>query len=53
MSVCIPAFNGAQSNHTDAQLFKTLPTFLQDVEVGEITDWKWNGPTERFAAVAE
>jgi hypothetical protein len=26
---------------------------VHDVEVGEITDWKWNGPTDRFAAVAE
>jgi 5'-3' exonuclease len=42
-----------RTNRTDAQLFKTLATLVQDVEVGEISDWKWNGPTERFAAVAE
>jgi len=40
-------------NRTEAQLFKTLATLVQDVEVGEITDWKWNGPTDRFALVAE
>ena len=40
-------------NRKDAQLFKTLATLVQDVEVGEITDWKWNGPTDRFASVAE
>jgi 5'-3' exonuclease len=42
-----------RTNREDAQLFKTLATLVQDVEVGEITDWKWNGPTNRFAAVAE
>jgi 5'-3' exonuclease len=42
-----------RTNRTDAQLFRTLATLVQDVEVGEITDWKWNGPTDRFAAVAE
>jgi hypothetical protein len=42
-----------RTNRTDAQLFKTLATLVQDVEVGEISDWKWNGPTDRFASVAE
>jgi 5'-3' exonuclease len=42
-----------RANRTDAQLFKTLATLVQDVEVGEISDWKWNGPTERFAALAK
>jgi 5'-3' exonuclease len=42
-----------RDNRTDAQLFKTLATLVQDVEVGEISDWKWNGPTDRFASVAE
>ena len=42
-----------RANRTDAQLFKTLATLVQDVEVGEISDWKWNGPTDRFTAVAE
>jgi hypothetical protein len=42
-----------RANRTDAQLFKTLATLVQDVEVGEISDWKWNGPTDRFVAVAE
>jgi len=40
-------------NRTDAQLFKTLATLVQDVEVGEIADWKWNGPTEQFEAVCQ
>jgi 5'-3' exonuclease len=42
-----------RTNRADAQLFKTLATLVQDVEVGEISDWKWSGPTERFATVAE
>ena len=40
-------------NRTDAQLFKTLATLVQDVEVGEIANWKWSGPTERFEAVCK
>jgi 5'-3' exonuclease len=42
-----------RTNRENAQLFKTLATLVQDVEVGGPTDWKWNGPTDRFAAVAE
>ena len=42
-----------RTNRAEAQLFKTLATLVQDVEVGEITDWKWNGPTDRFPEVAE
>ena len=42
-----------RTNRADAQLFKTLATLVQDVEVGEISDWKWSGPTERFETVAE
>jgi hypothetical protein len=26
---------------------------VQDVEVGEITDWKWTGPTDRFEVVCK
>jgi 5'-3' exonuclease len=40
-------------NRTDAQLFKTLATLVQDVEVGEIANWKWNGPTDQFEAVCK
>jgi 5'-3' exonuclease len=42
-----------RTNRTEAQLFKKLATLVQDVEVGEISDWKWNGPTERFEAVCK
>jgi 5'-3' exonuclease len=37
-----------RTNRTQAQLFKTLATLVQDVEVGEISDWKWSGPTKQF-----
>jgi hypothetical protein len=40
-----------RANRENAQLFKTLATLVHDVEVGEITDWKWTGPTDRFEAV--
>jgi 5'-3' exonuclease len=42
-----------RGNRADAQLFKTLATLVQDVEVGEIADWKWTGPTDRFEAVCK
>ena len=37
-----------RTNRTEAQLFKTLATLIRDVEVGEISNWKWNGPTDQF-----
>jgi hypothetical protein len=33
------------------QIFEALATLVQDVEVGEIGDWKWIDPTDRFTAV--
>jgi 5'-3' exonuclease len=42
-----------RANREIAQLFKTLATLVHDVEVGEITDWKWNGPTDRFELVCK
>jgi 5'-3' exonuclease len=42
-----------RTNRAEAQLFKTLATLVQDVEVGEIADWKWNGPTMEFAEICK
>jgi 5'-3' exonuclease len=42
-----------RTNRKDAQLFKKLATLVQDVEVGEITEWKWTGPTDRFEVVCK
>jgi 5'-3' exonuclease len=41
------------SSRTEAALFKQLATLITTVPVGDIADWKWNGPTERFEEVAE
>ena len=31
------------SHRDDAELFKKLATLVRDVEVGEVSNWKWNG----------
>ncbi|MFA5773766.1 MAG: 5'-3' exonuclease H3TH domain-containing protein [Ilumatobacteraceae bacterium] len=36
----------------DAELFRILATLVTIVPVGSVDDWKWNGPTDRFAEVA-
>ena len=41
------------TSRTEAALFKQLATLITTVPVGDIVDWKWNGPSERFEAVAE
>jgi 5'-3' exonuclease len=40
------------TSRTDAALFKQLATLITTVPVGDIADWKWAGPTERFEEVA-
>ncbi len=42
-----------RANRIDAQLFKKLATLVSDVEVGEVGDWKWNGPTNSFEDVCK
>jgi hypothetical protein len=42
-----------RTSRSEAALFKQLATLVNTVPVGDIADWKWNGPTERFEAVAE
>ncbi|HTN80633.1 MAG TPA: 5'-3' exonuclease H3TH domain-containing protein [Acidimicrobiales bacterium] len=36
-----------------ALLFRRIATVERDVEVGTVDDWRWTGPTERFASVCE
>ena len=36
-----------------ALLFRRLATLNCDCEVGVVDDWKWDGPTDAFAAVCE
>ena len=40
------------TSRTEAALFKQLATLITTVPVGNIADWKWVGPTERFEEVA-
>lgn len=37
----------------EALLFRAVATIALDVPVGSVDDWRWQGPTEGFAAVAE
>jgi hypothetical protein len=39
-------------NRKDAALFKQLATLITDVPVGDVGDWLWTGPTDRFESVA-
>jgi 5'-3' exonuclease len=40
------------TSRTEAALFKQLATLVTTVPVGDISDWKWAGPTKRFEEVA-
>ena len=41
-----------RDNRKDAALFKQLATLITDVPVGDVGDWLWRGPTDRFEEVA-
>jgi 5'-3' exonuclease len=40
-------------NRDLAMRFRHLATLVDDLPVGEIDDWRWGGPTDGFAAVAQ
>ncbi len=42
-----------RTNRADAELFRILVTLVTTVPVGTVDEWKWSGPTDRFAAVAD
>lgn len=42
-----------RTNRADAELFRILATLVTTVPVGTVDEWKWSGPTDRFAAVAD
>lgn len=42
-----------QAQFDDALLFRRIATVDTDLDVGAVDEWLWNGPTERFATVAE
>lgn len=55
----LPGLRGAEKlavtlrqNLELALLFRRIATVETDVEVGTVDDWRWMGPTDRFAAVA-
>ena len=41
------------TSRTEAALFKQLATLVTTVPVGDISDWKWAGPTKRFEEVVK
>jgi 5'-3' exonuclease len=41
-----------RDNRKEAALFKQLATLITDVPVGDVGDWLWTGPTDRFESVA-
>jgi 5'-3' exonuclease len=55
----VPGLRGAPKlattlaeNRELAELFRHIATIDTEVEVGSVDDWRWTGPTERFADVA-
>ena len=42
-----------RENRKEAALFKQLATLITDVPVGNVGDWKWNGPTDGFESVVK
>jgi len=42
-----------RTQRKDAELFRTLATLVQDVPVGSVDNWKWNGVTPAFASLVE
>ena len=42
-----------RDNRKEAALFKQLATLITDVPVGEVGDWLWTGPTDRFEKIAQ
>ncbi|MEX2625325.1 MAG: 5'-3' exonuclease H3TH domain-containing protein, partial [Ilumatobacteraceae bacterium] len=56
----VPGLRGAPklaatlAEHRDlAVLFRTIATVDTSVPVGTVDEWRWRGPTERFAGVAD
>jgi 5'-3' exonuclease len=56
----VPGLRGAaklsatlQAQLADAVLFRRIATVDTDVDVGTVDDWRWTGPTDDFAAVAD
>jgi 5'-3' exonuclease len=42
-----------QAQLAEALLFRTIATIVTDIDVGTVDDWRWSGPTDRLAEVAD
>ena len=42
-----------QAHLSEAYLFRRIATVDTAIEVGTVDDWRWSGPTDRFAETAE
>ena len=56
----VPGLRGAaklsatlRDRFDEALLFRRIATIDTDVDVGAVDDWRWRGPTGRFASVAD
>jgi 5'-3' exonuclease len=56
----VPGLRGAaklsatlQAQLADALLFRRIATVDTDIDVGSVDDWRWYGPTDAFAEVAD
>ena len=51
----VPGVRGApklaatlSADYDNALLFKVLATLVTDLDVGQVSDWEWTGPTSEF-----
>ena len=56
----VPGLRGAaklsatlQAGMAEALLFRRIATVDTDIDVGTVDDWRWNGPTPDFVAIAD
>jgi 5'-3' exonuclease len=56
----VPGLRGAaklsatlQAQLADALLFREIATVVTDIDVGTVDDWRWTGPTDDLAAIAD
>ena len=56
----VPGLRGAaklsatlQAQLDDAILFRRIATVETDIDVGTVDDWRWTGPSDGFATIAE
>ena len=45
--------DGIGADMEEAVLFRIIATVDRDTPVGKVDDWKWQGPTDEFAAICK